>query len=278
MIYGGAMQIKIDVNSFGSFAELLDAIIMNRGFKSDEQLARRAMFKQPRDLPRINIQRRTINNWRNGKSLPRSSSDRQYELVVSALEMSAIEVSALTNFINAHTKQMHKKTLTFDNIYIVLSSKVFMSIGLLTLMLLVGATNYFQSQIQFNSTNSSHYSDIPVQYLRLSKDGFVLPKTSNTAITNEDLLELSNWELYVARNEIFARRGWSFVQKSSICLQNHFNGFSWSKNQPSGWYYKKVTPDKLTKIDRKNANTIKHYECSERGGQYRCNGNLNSCN
>ena len=62
-------------DSLDTFGEVFSAIISDRKIKSDEQLARKAMRVQARQPSRINIQRRTINNWRNNRSMPRSATD-----------------------------------------------------------------------------------------------------------------------------------------------------------------------------------------------------------
>ena len=69
------------------FGILLTRLMRERGFQSDEQLARRAMMQQRSSQGRINVQRRTINNWRNQKTTPRSISDPQLGLVMGALNL-----------------------------------------------------------------------------------------------------------------------------------------------------------------------------------------------
>ena len=74
-------------------------------------------------------------------------------------------------------------------------------------------------------------------------------------------LGLSDWELYVARNEIYARHGRGFRNKE---LQDYFDSCSW---------YKKTTePDKfdqsvLSEVEIKNANLITEIE-QERQSPY----------
>ena len=73
-------------------------------------------------------------------------------------------------------------------------------------------------------------------------------------LTSSDLKGLSSWELKIARNEIYARRGRLF--KSSD-LQNYFNSCS--------WYDGYISPDSfdddsLNKVEKNNVNLIKKYE------------------
>ena len=73
-------------------------------------------------------------------------------------------------------------------------------------------------------------------------------------LTSSDLKGLSSWELKIARNEIYARRGRLF--KSSD-LQNYFNSCS--------WYDGYISPDSfdddsLNKVEKYNVNLIKKYE------------------
>ena len=56
------------------------------------------------------------------------------------------------------------------------------------------------------------------------QDGFVLADSDTRRYTSDDLEDLSDWELEVARNEIYARHGREFSNKA---LQDYFNSQSW---------------------------------------------------
>ena len=78
---------------------------------------------------------------------------------------------------------------------------------------------------------------------------------SNTRyLTNADLSSLSEWEIRIARNEIFARHGRIFTSKD---LAEYFNGKS--------WYNPTIPADQfsdsyLTTIEKENLETIMKYE------------------
>ncbi|GAB4072231.1 YARHG domain-containing protein [Ancylobacter sonchi] len=116
---------------------------------------------------------------------------------------------------------------------------------------------------------------IPPGKLRVTH-GFVIPDSNTRRLTVDELNKLGGWELYVARNEIFARHGRKFQQPDSKCLQAHFD--SWSKERrPDGWYVPSSGTIELDGIEASNAVMIRQYECSVRNGQQSCNGQINIC-
>lgn len=54
--------------------------------------------------------------------------------------------------------------------------------------------------------------------------GYILPESDSRKYSKSELAGLSNWELYVARNEIFARHGRGFKNED---LVTYFNAKSW---------------------------------------------------
>ena len=54
--------------------------------------------------------------------------------------------------------------------------------------------------------------------------GYILPQSSTCQLSNADLCGLSAWELCLARNEIYARHGYSFVRDD---LRRYFSAQSW---------------------------------------------------
>ena len=62
------------------------------------------------------------------------------------------------------------------------------------------------------------------EYVDILRQGFVLPFSNTRLLTEDDLLHLSNEELRIARNEIFARHGRRFVDTA---LQAHFDAMDW---------------------------------------------------
>ena len=93
---------------------------------------------------------------------------------------------------------------------------------------------------------------------------YVLPDSATHAYSERELAEYTNWELYVARNEVYARHGRRFRNED---LQGYFD------RQP--WYEPKLSPDEfdaradslLNSIERKNVDTILSIETS-RGSEY----------
>lgn len=91
---------------------------------------------------------------------------------------------------------------------------------------------------------------------------FVLPDSSSRLYSTSELEGLSNWDLYVARNEIYARHGRRFHKDD---LQSYFNGQS--------WYTPLYSPEQfdsmglLSSIEQQNASTILSLE-QARGSQY----------
>jgi len=82
---------------------------------------------------------------------------------------------------------------------------------------------------------------------------YILPFSGTRLVNTGDLKSLSPWELKVARNEIFARHGRSFVHKDLTC---YFAKQSWYSSDPN------YSDESLSQIEVKNASTILNYEKS----------------
>jgi hypothetical protein len=81
---------------------------------------------------------------------------------------------------------------------------------------------------------------------------FIFPDSETRRLTHEDLKDLPKWDLWIARNEIYARHGRQFSNKE---LQEYFNSKS--------WYTASLQPDKnpsLTQLEMDNVMMIKKYE------------------
>lgn len=257
-------------NSHKSFGKYLNAVMRDRGFKSDEQLARRAMQFQEQLSPRVNVQRRTINNWRNNKTTPRNISDQQFNLVAIALKLSDDEVGSIAKLIEGQSTAQGPAGTSNA----IQSQPVWLRpslIGLVCIVIITAIALFWQETI------ISYLETIPPTQLRVSNDGFVIPNSGGQVVSERQLEKFSGWELYVARNEIFARKGPPFVKMQSICLQNHFDSWSKSSNNLNGWYNKISGNVHLTDLEYRNAKIIQNYECKTRGGQYNCTGKLNGC-
>lgn len=88
-----------------------------------------------------------------------------------------------------------------------------------------------------------------------SSQDYILPNSSAELISEQDLEGLSDWELYIARNEIYARHGRGFKNKD---LQEYFGSKS--------WYVERYTPEEfdanptLSDIELQNVETIHNVE------------------
>ncbi|MDY4575532.1 MAG: YARHG domain-containing protein [Intestinibacter sp.] len=90
---------------------------------------------------------------------------------------------------------------------------------------------------------------------KYNQDGYIFADSDSRYLTISDLEKLSDKELRLARNEIYARNGRRFDDQE---LQNYFNGCS--------WYRGSIDPDDfddermLNKYERANAYLILEYE------------------
>ena len=268
--------MRLPISETETFGSYLNSLMRRRNIKSDEQIARKAMRLQTVGSDRINVQRRTINNWRNNKNYPRSMKDRQFCLVLDALEATDQERLKLEQFLVDHTETTRAspppKWLTLFQAH--------PWIVIFTISLLAGGTVAVGYQIA-NTANSPNgpaetLSQIPQEMLALSTSGFVLPQSNVVRIDVSQLEKLNSWELYVARNEIYARHGRQFTKETSKCLQNHF--MRYEKTNEKGWYQRTESDIFLNETERFNAIQIRNYECNKRGGQINCTGNLSACN
>lgn len=85
-------------------------------------------------------------------------------------------------------------------------------------------------------------------------EDYIIPDSDTRLLTEDDLRSLSDWELKVARNEIYARHGRMFASQE---LQDYFNSKS--------WYHGIIAPEAfdesyLSEIEKKNAELIKQVE------------------
>ncbi|WP_306030045.1 YARHG domain-containing protein [Stappia sp. MMSF_3263] len=258
-----------------SFAKRLADLIRGRGIKSDEQLAQRAMSFHTPGARRINVHARTINNWRNGRSRPRSLEDPRLMLVLKVLAPSQEEMDALArSFEDAGADTAHEQDRRFEAGQTRPGTrKLFLAV--FAFLALSGVVMF--SAYSLGPSQPVYLAEIPPDRLRLSSEGFVLPHSDDRIVRQAQLEKLSGWELYVARNEIFARHGRPFVQPSSGCLQKHFDRWAKSTGNQAGWYVKRSGMPLATDLEYQNAASIRDFECRVRGGQYTCNGKLNPC-
>lgn len=82
-------------------------------------------------------------------------------------------------------------------------------------------------------------------------NSYIIADSNTRIIAEAELTSLTPWQLKVARNEIYARYGRTFVHKD---LQCYFKTQSWYKIDTS------FTESELSSIDTKNIATIQAYE------------------
>ena len=95
-----------------------------------------------------------------------------------------------------------------------------------------------------------------------ASSSYVLPDSDTRVYSTSELSGLSDWELYVARNEIYARHGRGFQNQD---LRNYFAGQSWYREQYSPEEFDSYVT--LNSVEQQNADTILKLEKS-RGSQY----------
>lgn len=84
-----------------------------------------------------------------------------------------------------------------------------------------------------------------------SSGSYIISDSKTRVISESELTNLSNWQLKVARNEIYARYGRPFVHKD---LQCYFAKMSWYEEDSS------ATNPTLNSTESKNVATIQAYE------------------
>lgn len=79
---------------------------------------------------------------------------------------------------------------------------------------------------QADTGNSSHTSSSAVNTATdaIAQDGYILPESSQRVYAESELEGMSARDLYIARNEIYARHGRSFQNDD---LREHFSQLSW---------------------------------------------------
>ena len=107
-----------------------------------------------------------------------------------------------------------------------------------------------------NSTSSDNNSSDSTNEVSRAYEvsGYIFYDSDTRYLTNEDLKGLSSWELRIARNEIYARRGRLFNDPS---LQNYFDSCSWYNGYISP---NSFNENSLNKIEQYNVKLIKKYE------------------
>ena len=92
-----------------------------------------------------------------------------------------------------------------------------------------------------------------------SEDDFIIPDSDKRKIKEDDLKDLTQWELRIARNEIYARKGRIFDKKE---IREYFKGKDWYKGKIKSKTFDKKEEELLSSTEIENINFIKKYEKS----------------
>jgi serine/threonine protein kinase len=87
-----------------------------------------------------------------------------------------------------------------------------------------------------------------------SNDDYIIPDSSSRYVTEAEVGKLSNWERFIARNEIFARHGRGFTDQR---LRDYFKAKSWYSEQYSP---EEFNTNLLNPYEKENANLIRSIE------------------
>ncbi|NLI89851.1 MAG: YARHG domain-containing protein [Epulopiscium sp.] len=103
--------------------------------------------------------------------------------------------------------------------------------------------------------NSNPASDKPgSDSIENDDNGQILPHSSSSYLDHSDIVNLDDWQLRVARNEIYARHGRIFQSED---LHNHFSSQS--------WYVPRIPADEfkessLSQLEKHNVELIQSYK------------------
>ncbi len=113
-----------------------------------------------------------------------------------------------------------------------------------------------------NSATASNES-YAAQDASEEEDDYVLPNAGTHYYTKDELSSYTDYQLYLARNEVYARWGRGF---SNADLQNYFDSQSWYTKEYSPEDFDAL-PDPLNDCAKKNVDLIKEVE-AERNSPY----------
>lgn len=85
----------------------------------------------------------------------------------------------------------------------------------------------------------------------MPSNSYVISDSDSRVLVKADIINLTPWQLKVARNEIYARHGRPFVHKD---LQCYFAKQSWYSSNPN------FNENVLSVLEKKNSELIKSYE------------------
>ncbi len=104
-----------------------------------------------------------------------------------------------------------------------------------------------------SQSTASSSSAVPSRTMASAKGGYVIPDSASRYLSACELRKYSDWQLYIARNEIYARHGRGFKKAN---LRNYFNNCSWYTYRYDADYFDNYLSDTLSDIEQTNAVTI----------------------
>jgi type II secretory pathway pseudopilin PulG len=109
------------------------------------------------------------------------------------------------------------------------------------------------------SAAASNIANTPNSTSTVSNGDYIIPDSSSRLITESEILALSEWERYIARNEIFARHGRGFKNED---LREYFTSKSWYKELYSPEKFDSMSSP-LNDYERKNSTLLLSVEKRE---------------
>ena len=143
--------------------------------------------------------------------------------------------------------------------------------GSFTVQLPVGSYSLYVTQKDYLDNNETNNVVVKtkeitkISSIKLKQDPsvqkvteyYILPYSNSRYLTDADLDPLSEWELKLARNEIYARHGRRFKDTQ---LQDYFNKQSWYKGIYDPDDFDKNHGSEISALEKKNAEFILKYE------------------
>lgn len=108
-----------------------------------------------------------------------------------------------------------------------------------------------QGETQLSKLEASNVEAIRRFELKpqIPETDFILPDSDRRLLTDEDLQDLSKDQLRIARNEIYARRGWDFKTRA---METYFEQFD--------WYVPSLGKIQLSHVEQQNVDFIVKFE------------------
>ena len=126
------------------------------------------------------------------------------------------------------------------------------------------AEDQFISYAEHTDTDQNQQSSTDAD--NTSTADYVIPDSNTRYITEEDLSGLSDYEILLARNEIYARHGRIFVNED---LNSYFRSKSWYQPTVSGEdFTESYAASVFNDFERKNIDTIVNYEKAHNINQF----------